>query len=156
MTITIKKYKSKKMCVIDLQVEYAMEAVKQGTPVLGLRSKTHVVLVSFKRAQSELAQHQRRGAKTGRNRHIFTRFITFRLSRWPFQAIFKPFSSPFHGIFMAFRCPTCSLSCGIRGAFQLRGRRSSRSTTTWPSASRGSPRMHGSWRITCATSASLC
>ena len=43
-----------------LQVEYAMEAVKQGTPVLGLVSKTHSVLVSFKRAQSELAQHQQK------------------------------------------------------------------------------------------------
>eukprot|EP00747_Dinoflagellata_sp_TGD_P163692 gnl/TRDRNA2_/TRDRNA2_182645_c0_seq1.p1 gnl/TRDRNA2_/TRDRNA2_182645_c0~~gnl/TRDRNA2_/TRDRNA2_182645_c0_seq1.p1 ORF type:complete len:271 (-),score=63.58 gnl/TRDRNA2_/TRDRNA2_182645_c0_seq1:183-995(-) len=43
-----------------LQVEYAMEAVKQGTPVLGLRSKTHVVLCSFKRAQSDLAQHQQK------------------------------------------------------------------------------------------------
>jgi len=43
-----------------LQVEYAMEAVKQGTPVLGLRSKTHVVLCSFKRAQSELASHQKK------------------------------------------------------------------------------------------------
>jgi len=43
-----------------LQVEYAMEAVKQGTPVLGLRSNTHVVLASFKKAQSELAQHQQK------------------------------------------------------------------------------------------------
>jgi len=43
-----------------LQVEYAMEAVKQGTPVLGLRSDTHVVLASFKKAQSELAQHQQK------------------------------------------------------------------------------------------------
>jgi len=43
-----------------LQIEYAMEAVKQGTPVLGLRSKTHVVLASFKRAQSELAEHQQK------------------------------------------------------------------------------------------------
>lgn len=43
-----------------LQVEYAMEAVKQGTPVLGLRSNTHVVLCSFKRAQSELASHQKK------------------------------------------------------------------------------------------------
>lgn len=41
-----------------LQVEYAMEAVKQGTPVLGLRSKTHVVLASFKKAHSDLASHQ--------------------------------------------------------------------------------------------------
>lgn len=43
-----------------LQIEYAMEAVKQGTPVLGLRSKTHVVIASFKRAQSELAEHQQK------------------------------------------------------------------------------------------------
>lgn len=43
-----------------LQIEYAMEAVKQGTPILGLRSKTHVVLASFKRAQSELAEHQQK------------------------------------------------------------------------------------------------
>merc|ERR1719359_2115179 len=43
-----------------LQVEYAMEAVKQGTPVLALKSKTHVVLASFKRAQSELAEHQQK------------------------------------------------------------------------------------------------
>merc|ERR1711920_478161 len=37
-----------------------MEAVKQGTPVLALRSNTHVVLASFKKAQSELAQHQQK------------------------------------------------------------------------------------------------
>lgn len=43
-----------------LQIEYAMEAVKQGTPVLGVRSNTHVVLASFKRAQSELADHQQK------------------------------------------------------------------------------------------------
>merc|ERR1711879_518762 len=43
-----------------LQVEYAMEAVKQGTPVLGLRSATHVVLASFRRAQSELAEYQQK------------------------------------------------------------------------------------------------
>lgn len=43
-----------------LQVEYAMEAVKQGTPVLGLRSGTHVVIATFRKAQSELAQHQQK------------------------------------------------------------------------------------------------
>lgn len=41
-----------------IQIEYAMEAVKQGTPVLGLRSKTHVVLCAYKRSQSELASPQ--------------------------------------------------------------------------------------------------
>lgn len=43
-----------------LQIEYAMEAVKQGTPVLALRSKTHAVIATFKRAQSELATHQQK------------------------------------------------------------------------------------------------
>lgn len=41
-----------------IQVEYAMKAVGQGMPVLGLRSKTHVVICAYKRAQSELATHQ--------------------------------------------------------------------------------------------------
>lgn len=39
------------------QIEYAMEAVKQGAAAVGLRSKTHVVLASLKRATSELASH---------------------------------------------------------------------------------------------------
>jgi len=41
-----------------LQVDYAMEAVKQGSICLGLKSKTHAVLCSLKRAQSELASYQ--------------------------------------------------------------------------------------------------
>jgi len=49
------------------QIEYAMEAVKQGTPVLGLRSDTHVVICSNKRAQSELAQHQHKIFKIDEN-----------------------------------------------------------------------------------------
>lgn len=40
------------------QVEYALEAVKQGSAVVGMRSKTHAVLVALKRAPSELAAHQ--------------------------------------------------------------------------------------------------
>jgi len=36
------------------QVEYAMEAVKQGSAVVGLKSKTHAVLVALKRASSNL------------------------------------------------------------------------------------------------------
>eukprot|EP00932_Pfiesteria_piscicida_P023175 SRR837773.9909.p1 GENE.SRR837773.9909~~SRR837773.9909.p1 ORF type:complete len:187 (-),score=18.04 SRR837773.9909:229-738(-) len=37
-----------------------MEAVKQGTPVLALRSDSHVVLASLKKAQSDLAGHQQK------------------------------------------------------------------------------------------------
>ena len=42
------------------QVEYAMEAVKQGSAAIGLRSKTHVVLACVNKAQSELSSHQRK------------------------------------------------------------------------------------------------
>jgi len=45
------------------QVEYAMRAVDQGTPVLGLRSKEAVVLCTSMRAQSELASYQKKVMK---------------------------------------------------------------------------------------------
>ena len=40
------------------QIEYAMEAVKQGSVCLGLRSADYVVLCSLKRLPSELAGYQ--------------------------------------------------------------------------------------------------
>jgi len=42
------------------QVEYAMEAVKQGSATVGLKSKTHAVMVALKRANSELSAHQKK------------------------------------------------------------------------------------------------
>ncbi|KAF8406454.1 hypothetical protein HHK36_008541 [Tetracentron sinense] len=42
------------------QVEYAMEAVKQGSAAIGIRSKTHVVLASVNKANSELSSHQKK------------------------------------------------------------------------------------------------
>ncbi|KAL6749793.1 20S proteasome alpha subunit F [Haematococcus lacustris] len=42
------------------QVEYAMEAVKQGSCAVGLTSKTHVVLATLKRSESELSSFQRK------------------------------------------------------------------------------------------------
>lgn len=42
------------------QLEYAMEAVKQGGCAVGLKSDTHVVLATLKRAQSELSSYQRK------------------------------------------------------------------------------------------------
>ncbi|CAO1615129.1 unnamed protein product [Parajaminaea phylloscopi] len=42
------------------QIEYATEAVKQGSAIVGLRSKHHAVLVALKRAPSELAAHQQK------------------------------------------------------------------------------------------------
>mmetsp|Transcript_82984 Transcript_82984/g.240068 ORF Transcript_82984/g.240068 Transcript_82984/m.240068 type:complete len:265 (+) Transcript_82984:138-932(+) len=43
-----------------LQVEYAMESVKQGSACVGLRSNTHVVLGALKRSVSELSGHQKK------------------------------------------------------------------------------------------------
>jgi len=40
------------------QIEYAMEAVKQGSACIGLKSKTHAVLVALKRSSSELGAYQ--------------------------------------------------------------------------------------------------
>ncbi|KAK9843838.1 hypothetical protein WJX81_008485 [Elliptochloris bilobata] len=45
------------------QVEYAMEAVKQGSAAVGLKSDTHVVLATLNRASSELSSHQRKTFK---------------------------------------------------------------------------------------------
>eukprot|EP01018_Ginkgo_biloba_P008579 Gb_26474 [translate_table: standard] len=42
------------------QVEYAMEAVKQGGAAIGLRSKTHVVLASVNKSNSELSSYQKK------------------------------------------------------------------------------------------------
>uniref|UniRef100_A0A7S0R6S1 Proteasome subunit alpha type n=1 Tax=Chlamydomonas leiostraca TaxID=1034604 RepID=A0A7S0R6S1_9CHLO len=45
------------------QVEYAMEAVKQGSCAVGLKSDTHVVLATLKRSESELSSYQRKAFK---------------------------------------------------------------------------------------------
>ncbi|KAF4664826.1 Proteasome subunit alpha 1 [Perkinsus olseni] len=47
------------------QIEYAMEAVKQGTAVVALRGKKHAVLCAFRRRQSELASYQQKIFRIG-------------------------------------------------------------------------------------------
>jgi len=42
------------------QVEYALEAVKQGSAAIGLRSKTHAILLALKRSTGELASYQQK------------------------------------------------------------------------------------------------
>jgi len=42
------------------QVEYAAEAVKQGSVVVGIASKTHAVLVAIKRNAEELSSYQKK------------------------------------------------------------------------------------------------
>lgn len=42
------------------QVEYAMEAVKQGSATIGLKNKDYAVLLALKRASSELSAHQKK------------------------------------------------------------------------------------------------
>lgn len=43
-----------------LQVEYAMESVKQGSACVGLRSSSHAVIGALKRSVSELSTHQKK------------------------------------------------------------------------------------------------
>jgi 20S proteasome alpha/beta subunit len=45
------------------QVEYAMEAVKQGSCTVGLRSESYAVLVALNRSSSELASFQKKVVK---------------------------------------------------------------------------------------------
>ncbi|EFP10933.1 CRE-PAS-6 protein [Caenorhabditis remanei] len=42
------------------QVEYAVEAMKQGSATVGIKSDTHAVIVALKRAQNELSSHQKK------------------------------------------------------------------------------------------------
>jgi len=42
------------------QIEYAMEAVKQGSACVGLKSKTHAVVAALKRTTSELGAYQQK------------------------------------------------------------------------------------------------
>ena len=42
------------------QIEYAEEAVKQGSCCVGLVSKTHAVLATLKRSNSELGSYQQK------------------------------------------------------------------------------------------------
>ena len=42
------------------QIEYAMEAVKQGAATVGLVSNTHAVVATVKRSSSELGSHQKK------------------------------------------------------------------------------------------------
>jgi 20S proteasome alpha/beta subunit len=42
------------------QIEYAMEAVKQGSACVGLKSKTHAIVVTLKRSSSELGAYQKK------------------------------------------------------------------------------------------------
>ena len=42
------------------QVEYAMEAVKQGSATIGLKNEDYAVLLALKRASSELSAHQKK------------------------------------------------------------------------------------------------
>ncbi|ODV86156.1 hypothetical protein CANARDRAFT_27420 [[Candida] arabinofermentans NRRL YB-2248] len=42
------------------QIEYALEAIKQGSAAVGLVSKTHVVLVALKRNAEELGSYQKK------------------------------------------------------------------------------------------------
>lgn len=52
------------------QIEYAMEAVKQGSATVALKGETHAVIVALKRSQSKLVSHQKKISKV--SPHILT------------------------------------------------------------------------------------
>jgi len=52
------------------QIEYAMEAVKQGSAAIGLRSKTHALVATLKRSSSELSSYQKKIFKIDDNMGI--------------------------------------------------------------------------------------
>jgi len=49
------------------QLEYAVEAVKQGSAAIGLKSKNYAVLVALKRAQNDLTDHQQKVHKISKH-----------------------------------------------------------------------------------------
>jgi 20S proteasome subunit alpha 6 len=83
------------------QIEYAMEAVKQGSAAVGLKSKTHVVLVTMKRAASELSQAQRKVFKIDEHCGVAVAGLTSDarvLSKVIFHAVFMFYESCFVGL----------------------------------------------------------
>ena len=49
------------------QIDYAMEAVKQGSISIGLRSNTHAIVVGLKRSPHEMAGYQEKVFKLDNN-----------------------------------------------------------------------------------------
>ena len=50
------------------QIEYAMEAVKQGSACIGLRSNSYALVATLKRSSSELSSYQKKIFKIDDNR----------------------------------------------------------------------------------------
>ncbi len=77
------------------QVEYALEAVKQGSAVVGLRSNTHAILVALKRAPSELASYQKKMLRIDNHMGIgFRRPHLGRARSLHLHASARPFLAP--------------------------------------------------------------
>ncbi|KAJ5068955.1 proteasome subunit alpha type-1 [Anaeramoeba ignava] len=49
------------------QIEYAMEAVKQGSTAIGLKSETHAIVVTLLRSSSDLSSYQQKIFKVDEN-----------------------------------------------------------------------------------------
>lgn len=92
-----------------VQVEYAMEAVKQGSACVGARSKTHAVMAALKRSTNDMSSYQKKIFKVDEHMvspsgckhrqlacmrlHTFTRVAP--LSGIP-QRMIKPLASQCH------------------------------------------------------------
>ena len=58
------------------QVEYAMEAVKQGSACIGLRSNSFAIVATLKRSSSELSSYQKKIFKIDDNMGIVISGLT--------------------------------------------------------------------------------
>ena len=63
-----------------------MEAVKQGSATVGVKSKTHAVLVALKRASSELSAYQKKIMNLDDHMGMSIAGITW----WKFFVFFSP------------------------------------------------------------------
>ncbi|KAF4723086.1 Proteasome subunit alpha 1, partial [Perkinsus olseni] len=87
------------------QIEYAMEAVKQGTAVVALRGKKHAVLCAFRRRQSELASYQQKIFRIDDHIGVAISGLTADARRSTFS--FPFFNYPLQGVLCSFMRDEC-------------------------------------------------
>lgn len=81
------------------QVDYAMEAVKQGSACMGLRSEKYAILGAIKRSSNELADHQKKLFNIDRHMGIAIAGLTSdarSLARYVFPSLFLFLNGPSH------------------------------------------------------------
>jgi hypothetical protein len=65
-----------------MQVEYAMEAVKQGSACVGARSKTHAVMAALKRSTNDMSSYQKKIFKVDDHMVLLLSFVCLCSNIW--------------------------------------------------------------------------